>query len=47
VFRSEAQALNFIRAKVAKDTFINADKSNAWNHLHARFEMKRINHELA
>lgn len=47
VFRTEAQALNFIRARVAKGTVINADESNAWNDLHARYEMKRINHEEA
>ncbi len=47
VFRSEAQALSFIRSRVAKGTVINADESNAWNDLHARFEMKRINHEEA
>jgi transposase-like protein len=47
VFRSEAQALNFIRSRVAKGTIINADESNAWNDLHARYEMKRINHEEA
>ena len=47
VFRSEGQALNFIRSRVAKGTVINADESNAWNDLHARFEMKRINHEEA
>jgi len=45
VFRSEGQALNFIRSRVAKGTVIHADESNAWNDLHARFEMKRINHE--
>ena len=44
VFRSEGQALNFIRSRVAKGTVIHADESNAWNDLHARFEMKRINH---
>jgi transposase-like protein len=47
VFRSEGQALNFIRSRVAKGTIINADESNAWNDLHARFEMKRVNHEEA
>ena len=47
VFGNEAQALNFGRAKVARGTVINADESNAWNDLHAHFEMKRINHELA
>lgn len=47
VFRSEGQALSFIRSRVAKGTIINADESNAWNDLHARFEMKRVNHEEA
>ena len=47
VFRSEGQALNFIRSRVAKGTIINADESNAWNDLHSRYEMKRINHEEA
>lgn len=47
IFRSEAQALNFIRSRVAKGTVIHADESNAWNDLHARYEMKRINHEEA
>jgi transposase-like protein len=47
VFRSEAQALNFIRSRVARGTVINADESSAWNDLHARFEMKRVNHEQA
>ena len=30
---------------MAKGTVIHADESNAWNDLHARFEMKQINHE--
>lgn len=47
VFRTEGQALSFIRSRVAKGTVINADESNAWNDLHARFDMKRINHEEA
>lgn len=47
VFRSEGQALNFIRSRVAKGTILHADESSAWNDLHSRFEMKRINHELA
>ena len=47
VFKSEVQALNFIRSRVAKGTVINADESNAWNDLHSRYEMKRINHEEA
>ncbi|MGH8500110.1 MAG: IS1595 family transposase, partial [Methylococcales bacterium] len=47
VFRTEGQALSFIKSRVAKGTVINADESNAWNDLHTRFEMKRINHEEA
>jgi len=47
VFRTEGQALNFVRSRIAKGTVVNADESPAWNDLHARFEMKRINHEQA
>ena len=47
VFRTEGQALSFIKARIAKGTIVNADKSANWNELHSRFEMKRINHEEA
>jgi len=47
VFRTEGQALNFIRSRIAKGTIVNADESANWNELHGRFEMKRINHEEA
>lgn len=47
VFRTEAQALSFIKARVAKGTVLNADEASSWNDLHSRFEMKRINHEEA
>ena len=47
VFRSEGQALSFIQARIAKGTTVHADESGAWNDLHGRFEMKRINHEEA
>jgi transposase-like protein len=47
VFRSETQALNFIKSRIAKGTVVNADESGNWNELHSRFEMKRINHEEA
>jgi len=47
VFRTEGQALNFVRSRIAKGTVVNADESANWNDLHARFEMKRINHEEA
>jgi len=47
VFKSEKAALNFIRTRIAPGTLVNADESPNWNELHARFEMKRINHEEA
>jgi transposase-like protein len=47
VFKSEHQALSFIRARVAKGTLVNADDAPGWNELHSRYEMKRINHQEA
>jgi transposase-like protein len=47
VFRNEAQALSFIRSRVAKGTVVNADEAGSWNDLHARYEMHRINHQEA
>jgi hypothetical protein len=47
VFKSEAQAMSFIRARVAKGTVVNADEAPSWDGLHGHFEMKRINHEQA
>jgi transposase-like protein len=47
VYRSEAEALDFIRRKIARGTEVHADESGAWNELHGRFIMKRINHQEA
>jgi transposase-like protein len=47
VFRTEGQALNWVKARIAKGTVVNADESPNWNDLHGRFEMKRINHQEA
>src|SRR3982074_464808 len=47
VFRTEGQALSFIRARIAKGTIVNADESSSWDALHAKYEMKRVNHEEA
>ncbi len=47
VFRTEGQALSFIRSRIAKGTIINADEGYSWDALHAQYEMKRINHEEA
>jgi hypothetical protein len=47
VFKSESHAGTFIRSRVAKGTILNADEAGAWDHLHDRFEVLRINHEQA
>jgi transposase-like protein len=47
VFHSEDQALSFIRSRIEPGTILNADDAPAWNDLHARFEMKRVNHDQA
>ena len=46
-FPSETAALAHIRHRVEKGTALFADDSSAWNELHAHYEMKRINHQLA
>ncbi len=47
VFRSEGGAMSFIRTRVAPGTELMADESQAWNDLHGRYSMKRINHQEA
>jgi transposase-like protein len=47
VFASEVAALNFIRARIARGTEVYADEGSAWNELHGRFKMHRINHQEA
>jgi transposase-like protein len=47
VFKSEAQATAFIRARVAKGTTVNADEAASWDKIADRFEVRRINHEEA
>src|SRR5690349_3639289 len=42
VYRSEGEALDFIRRKIAPGTEVHADESGPWNALHGRFIMKRI-----
>src|SRR5258708_301457 len=45
VFGTEGAAASFIRARIAKGTKVHADESGAWDGLHERFQMKRINHQ--
>ena len=47
VFKSESDAIRFINRKVAPGTELHADESAAWNPLHGRFIMHRINHQEA
>ena len=46
-FPTEAAAMGFIRDRVAQGTEIMADEASSWNALHARYTVKRINHQLA
>jgi transposase-like protein len=47
VFKSEAKAMAFLRAHVAKGIILNADEAGSWDELHKRYEVKRINHQEA
>jgi transposase-like protein len=47
VFRSEGEALNFIRRQVPLGTTLYADEAGSWNDLHARYQLHRINHQEA
>ncbi len=47
VFKSEGEALSWVRHRVAKGTVLHADAAPAWNDLTARFEMRRIDHQEA
>jgi transposase-like protein len=45
VFGGEEAAVPAIRQRIAHGTMVHADESPAWNPLHARFAMQRINHQ--
>ena len=45
VFSAEAAAVPTIRQRINKGTVVHADESPAWNQLHARFAMQRVNHQ--
>ena len=47
VFGSEDESLSFIKGRVDRASTVHADEAAAWNGLHARFAMKRINHQEA
>src|SRR4051794_11455938 len=45
VVAAEDAAVPVIPRRIASGTVLHADESPAWNRLHARFSMRRINHE--
>jgi hypothetical protein len=47
VFRSEGQALSWIKRRIQPGTIVNADEAASWDDLNKRYEMKRINHQDA
>lgn len=47
VFKSESDALDFIRRRVAKGTIVHADEASSWNPLQGQFTLRRINHQEA
>lgn len=47
MFGSEGAALAWVKSRILVGTTVHADEAPSWNDLHARFEMKRINHQEA
>jgi transposase-like protein len=45
VCSAEEAAVPAIRQRINQGTLVHADESPAWNQLHARFAMQRINHQ--
>lgn len=44
---TEAEGVSMIKNRVAKGSIVHADEAASWDDLHARYEMKRINHQVA
>jgi transposase-like protein len=42
----ESEAVALIRENVASGSIIHADESNAWERLHASYEVRRVNHSV-
>jgi len=47
VFKSEAQAIGFIKQRVKRETVLHADEAKGWDVLHDRYQVHRINHQEA
>ena len=47
VAATEAAGTPFVAARVEPGTIVHADEAGGWDRLHARYEMRRINHSKA
>ena len=47
VAKSEAASVATIEGRIEPGTVVHADEASAWDALHAKFAMKRINHSEA
>ena len=47
VTAKESDGVPFIRSVVAMGATVHADEAGGWDQLHARYEMRRINHSVA
>ncbi len=47
VTSKESEGVPFIRSVVAMGATVHADEAGGWDQLHARYEMRRINHSVA
>lgn len=45
VFKSEAQAIGFIKQRVKRETILHADEAASWHPLHEKYVVHRINHQ--
>lgn len=47
VARSEVTSVPTIAASIAPSSIVHADEASGWDALHARFDIKRVNHSQA
>jgi transposase-like protein len=47
VTAKESEGVKFVQDRVAMGSIVHADEAGAWDRLHARYDMRRINHSVA
>ncbi len=47
VVGKESQGAPIVRERVKPGTTVHADEASGWDHLHAHFDMRRVNHSVA